>query len=35
VALATGELEWADAVAAGTVRASGERTDLAAYLPLG
>ncbi|HEU4568286.1 MAG TPA: sterol carrier family protein [Marmoricola sp.] len=35
VALATGELEWADAVAAGRVRASGERTDLAAYLPLG
>lgn len=35
IALATGDLGWADAVEAGTVRASGERTDLAAYLPLG
>ena len=35
IALATGELAWEDALAAGTVRASGERTDLAAYLPLG
>lgn len=35
VALATGALAWADAVAAGQVRASGERTDLAPYLPLG
>lgn len=34
VALATGQLGWADAVADGTVRASGERTDLAPYLPL-
>lgn len=35
IALATGDLTWADAVGAGTVRASGERTDLASYLPLG
>lgn len=35
IALATGELAWADAVESGTVRASGERTDLAPYLPLG
>lgn len=34
LALATGAVGWADAVAAGTVRASGERTDLAPYLPL-
>jgi hypothetical protein len=33
--LATGELAWADAVAAARVSASGERTDLAPYLPLG
>lgn len=32
--LATGALGWPDAVAAGRVRASGERTDLAPYLPL-
>ncbi|WP_182377926.1 sterol carrier family protein [Nocardioides sp. WS12] len=35
IALATGDLTWPEAVAAGTVRASGERTDLSAYLPLG
>lgn len=35
IALATGELGWADALADGTVRASGERTDLSAHLPLG
>lgn len=35
VALATARLTWADAVAAGRVRASGERADLTAYLPLG
>lgn len=35
VALATGELAWADARSAGKVSASGERTDLSAYLPLG
>lgn len=34
VALATGELGWADAVDAGRVQASGERTDLSPYLPL-
>lgn len=34
LALAVGELAWADAVADGTVRVSGQRTDLSAYLPL-
>ena len=34
LALATGELDWDDAVRAGRVRASGERADLAPYLPL-
>jgi hypothetical protein len=34
LSLATGELAWSDAVAAGRVRASGERADLSAYLPL-
>ncbi|HWJ09248.1 MAG TPA: sterol carrier family protein [Nocardioides sp.] len=34
IALATGGLGWADAVESGVVRASGERTDLAPYLPL-
>ncbi|WP_300681801.1 sterol carrier family protein [Nocardioides sp.] len=33
IALATGELAWTDAEA--RVRASGERTDLTPYLPLG
>ena len=32
--LATGALSWADAVAAGTVTASGNRADLSPYLPL-
>jgi uncharacterized SCP-like protein len=32
--LATGATSWADAVAAGTVSASGNRADLAAWLPL-
>src|SRR5690606_8728022 len=32
--LATGRLDWAAAVAAGQVRASGERADLAGLLPL-
>lgn len=32
--LATGELTWADMVAAGRVRASGARADLTEYLPL-
>jgi hypothetical protein len=35
LALAVGRLTWADAVADGRVRASGERSDLSAYLPLG
>jgi hypothetical protein len=34
IALATGRTAWADAVAAGRVHASGERADLAPYLPL-
>ena len=32
--LATGMSTWADAVAAGTVSASGNRADLSPYLPL-
>ena len=32
--LATGALSWTDAVAGGKLRASGERSDLSAYLPL-
>lgn len=34
VLLATGALAWADAVRDGRVRASGERSDLSAHLPL-
>lgn len=34
IALATGEVSWAEA-ADSSVRASGERTDLSEYLPLG
>lgn len=34
IALATGALSWDAAVADGRVVASGERTDLAAHLPL-
>jgi hypothetical protein len=34
VAVAIGALSWHDAVDAGRVVASGERTDLTAYLPL-
>ncbi|WP_436968459.1 sterol carrier family protein [Demequina zhanjiangensis] len=34
LALATGSLSWADAVAAGSLQASGERADLGAFLPL-
>jgi hypothetical protein len=34
VRLATGRLGWAEAVGAGTVRASGPRADLSAYLPV-
>lgn len=32
--LATGQLTWAEALAAGRIRVSGERADLSAYLPL-
>ena len=34
LALADGSLSWADAVAAGRVWASGERSDLSPWLPL-
>lgn len=34
IAVASGTLGWAEAVASGKIRASGERTDLAPYLPL-
>jgi hypothetical protein len=34
VALALGELSWSEAVTSARVTASGERTDLSAYLPL-
>lgn len=34
LALATGATTWADAVAAGTVRASGTRATIEAWLPL-
>jgi hypothetical protein len=34
VQLSTGELGWEDARRAGSVHASGERSDLSAYLPL-
>lgn len=34
IALASGELSWAEARAAGRVSASGERADLSAFLPL-
>lgn len=34
IALAEGTLSWDDALASGKVHASGERTDLSAYLPL-
>jgi hypothetical protein len=34
IALATGELSWADAIESGRVHASGERADLSPYLPL-
>ena len=32
--LATGRLDWADALRSGAVKASGARADLSAYLPL-
>lgn len=34
IALASGELPWAEAAESAAVRASGERADLAPYLPL-
>lgn len=34
VLVTTGRLDWADALAAGRLRASGERADLSPYLPL-
>ncbi|KSU78494.1 sterol carrier family protein [Pseudarthrobacter enclensis] len=34
LAMATGQVDWADAVAAGKVAASGLRADLSALLPL-
>ncbi|MGI8535334.1 MAG: sterol carrier family protein [Mycobacteriales bacterium] len=34
IGVATGSIAWADAVANGRARASGERTDLTPYLPL-
>lgn len=34
LALALGQRSWADAVASGAVRASGERSDIGPYLPL-
>ena len=34
IALATGRTTWAEAVSAGKVRASGERSNLSPYLPL-
>lgn len=34
IALATGGMTWPEAVDQARVRASGERTDLSAYLPL-
>jgi hypothetical protein len=34
IALATGELQWSEAVHTGAVQSSGERSDLSPYLPL-
>ena len=34
LSLATGRQTWADAEASGTLRASGQRADVSAYLPL-
>lgn len=34
VGLATGAVSWADALAEGRIRASGQRADLSPYLPL-
>lgn len=34
IGLAAGDLTWSDALQSGRISASGERTDLTAYLPL-
>jgi Bacterial SCP ortholog len=34
VAIATGQLTWGDALAAGRIAASGQRADLSGHLPL-
>jgi len=34
IRLATGRLDWAEAVRSGALHASGPRADLATYLPL-
>ena len=34
ISLAIGEISWAEGVSNGSIRASGERADLTAYLPL-
>lgn len=34
ISLATGGVQWRDAVSEGLVKASGERADLSGYLPL-
>jgi putative sterol carrier protein len=34
IALATGRLNWAEAVATGRIRASGIRADISDFLPL-
>ncbi len=34
LALASGELSWLEATSRGLIRASGERSNLSAYLPL-
>ncbi|HEV7950433.1 MAG TPA: sterol carrier family protein [Glaciihabitans sp.] len=34
IALATGSLDWSEALAAGRVSASGQRADLSGYLPV-
>ena len=35
IGLAAGEVTWAEALDSGRVRASGQRADLTAYVPLG
>jgi putative sterol carrier protein len=34
IAVATGRLDWAEAVAAGRIRTSGTRADLSRHLPV-